>query len=225
MINILNNEFTIDEDWCKPYFARYINANHKVAVVAFSFREGQIKNAKDLDKLYGKENGKYYPVTVSALKSYGIVEDNISILNYFEDTRETARKKIKDADIIYLTGGFPDMMFKRINEFNLAETIKEHKGIILGYSAGAMIQLSEYHITPDKDYPVFKYYEGLGILDSFGIEVHFNGSKIQNESIERFIKEKKKPVYAIGDKGALIVDNGNVRMIGDIKFCLVSTKK
>jgi len=218
MINILNNEYTIDEDWCKPYFEQYIKPNHKVAVVAFSFRDTLVKNLEDWNGLYSKESGKYYKGIVSTLASYGIIESNICFLNYFKDTKETANKKIKEADMIYLPGGLPERMFERIKEFNIAEAIKEHNGITLGFSGGAMIQLSEYHVTPDKDYPSFKYYKGLALLDSFGIEVHFTDSAKQKASIERFISEKRKPIYAIGDKGALIVDKGNVQKIGDVKI-------
>jgi len=217
MINILNNEYTIDEDWCKPYFEKYMKTNCKVAVIAFAFRDLLVKSKKDWNELYGKNNGKYYAGIVSSFASYGIVESNIYILNYFEDTKETAKEKIENADIVYLPGGLPDKMFERIKEFNLAKAIKKHNGIVLGFSAGAVIQLSEYHLTPDKDYPYFQYYGGLGLLDSFGIEVHYANSDIQNNSIERFIKEKKKPVYAMGDKGALIVNNGDIQMIGDVK--------
>ena len=52
-----------------------------------------------------------------------------------------------------LTGGAPDLMMKRIKEKKLKKLIKNYKGIMIGYSAGAMIQLDSYHISPDEDYP------------------------------------------------------------------------
>jgi len=91
-------------------------------------------------------------------------------------------------------------------------------GIVIGYSAGAMIQLSEYHITPDKDYPTFIYYKGVGLINEFGIEVHFEKTEIQKASIKRYIAEKRKPVYAIGDNGALIVSGTDIQMIGDVVY-------
>ncbi len=109
-------------------------------------------------------------------------------------------------------------MYDRLIEFDLVNEIKKHDGIVMGYSAGAMIQLSEYHISPDNDYPVFSYNTGLGFIDSFGIEVHFQDTEIQNICIEKFRTEKKKPVYAIGDYGAVIVSGTEIQMIGDVKY-------
>ena len=37
------------------------------------------------------------------------------------------------------------------------------------------------------------------------------------DSINRCIKETQKPVYAIGDKGAVLVDQGKIITLGDVK--------
>ena len=58
--------------------------------------------------------------------------------------------------------------------------------------------LREYHITPDADYPLFCYGKGCGLIDGFGIEVHDDANDaVQRQSIERFLREKRKPLYAI----------------------------
>ena len=49
----------------------------------------------------------------------------------------------------------------------------EHDGVMMGYSAGAVIQLAEYHLSPDDVYPEFEYYEGLPCLNDFYMEVHY----------------------------------------------------
>ena len=109
-------------------------------------------------------------------------------------------------------------MYERLIEFDLINDIMTHDGIVIGYSAGAMIQLFEYHITPDLDYPVFTYNKGLGLINDFGIEVHYTHTEIQKASIERFIVEKLKPVYAIGDNGALIIVGNSIQMLGDVTY-------
>ena len=123
--------------------------------MAFSFRDSEVKNLKDCDSLYSKEKGIYYNGIVDGFTAYGISEDNITFVNYFKDTRESAIQKIEKADILYFTGGRPDRMMDRIKEFDLADVLRKHKGIVMGYSAGAVIQLSEYHLSPDKDYKEF----------------------------------------------------------------------
>ena len=87
----------------------------------------------------------------------------------------------------------------------------------MGYRAGAVIQLSEYHLSPDDDHPEFSYYEDFGYLNDFYLEVHYEGTEIQDAAIRRGIKERGKTVYAthLGD-GAIIVDDGNIKVLGKV---------
>lgn len=110
------------------------------------------------------------------------------------------KEKILNSSILMLTGGAPDLMMKRIKEKKLKKLIKNYKGIMIGYSAGAMIQLDSYHISPDEDYPKFLYQTGLGCLSGFAIEPHFRRSKVQLQSIEKVKSEKQIPVYGIYER-------------------------
>ena len=218
MINILLEGYDINADWLYNDLKKYILPNHSVAIVAFSFRDNRVKSLDDWNALYSKENGIYYSGIVGGFKAYGISQDNISFLNYFEDTKESAKQKIQNADIVYFLGGLPDRMMDRIREFDLVESFRKHNGIIMGYSAGAVIQLSEYHLSPDNDYEEFQYYEGLAYLNDFYLEVHFENTKVQNESIQRVLLEKSKTVYATAlMSGAIVVNNGNIKLLGDVK--------
>lgn len=218
MINILLEGYEINASYLYDDLKNYILPNYSVAVVAFSFRDREVKNSKDWNLLYSKENGIYYNGIVSGFTAYGISENNITFVNYFEDTKESAKQKAEKADILYFTGGRPDRMMDRIKEFDLVDVLKKHNGIIMGYSAGAVIQLSEYHLSPDKDYKEFQYYDGLGYLNDFYLEVHYENTKVQNKAIQRVLAERGKTVYATAFmSGAVIVDNGNVKLLGDVK--------
>lgn len=218
MINILLEGYEINAPYLYDELKNYILPNYSVAVVAFSFRDREVKSSKDWNLLYSKENGIYYNGIVSGFTAYGISENNITFVNYFEDTKESAKQKAEKADILYFTGGRPDRMMDRIKEFDLVDVLKKHNGIIMGYSAGAVIQLSEYHISPDKDYKEFQYYDGLGYLNDFYLEVHYENTKVQNKAIQRVLAERGKTVYATAFmSGAVIVDNGNVKLLGDVK--------
>lgn len=219
MINILLEGYDIDASWIYNELKNYIKPNHSVAVVTFSFRDSQVKTLLDWNALYSKENGRYYGGIVGGITAYGIPEENISFINYFTDTRELAAQKIKTADIIYFLGGLPDRMMDRIREFDLYDVLMEHNGILMGYSAGAVIQLAEYHLSPDDDYPEFRYYKGLPYLKDFYMEVHYEGTTVQEESIRRVLSERGKTVYATAVRsGAILVDNGNIKLIGDVKI-------
>ena len=217
MINILLEGYDINAIWLCDELKKYIKPTHSVTVVAFSFRDNRVKSIYEWNLLYSKENGKFYAGITDGFASYGIPEENITFINYFADTKESAAKKIKKADIVYFPGGLPDRMMDRIKEFDLYAPLMKHNGIVMGYSAGAVIQLSEYHLSPDEDYSEFRYYNGLPYLNDFYVEVHYEGTDIQNNAIERVIAERGKTVYAtVSGSGAILVDNGNIKLIGNV---------
>ncbi len=218
MINVLLEGYDIDAVWLYDELKKYIKPTHSVAVVAFSFRDNRVKSVEDWNLLYGEESGKYYAGITGGFASYGITESNITFINYFEDTKVSAAQKITKADIIYFPGGLPDRMMDRIKEFELYDILMNHDGIVMGYSAGAVIQLSEYHLSPDEDYPAFQYDKGLPYLSGFYLEVHYEDTEIQNDAIQRVIAERGKPVYATASgAGAILIDNGNTQLIGNVK--------
>ena len=218
-MNILLEGYDIQAPYLYETLKNYIKPAHKVAVIAFSFRDTRVKNASDWERLYGRETGYFYKGIVSGFSAYGIHEDQITFLNYFTDTKESAKKKVDNADILYFLGGLPDRMMERIEKFELRETLMKHNGIVMGYSAGAVIQLAEYHLSPDHDYPAFGYYQGLPYLDGFYLEVHYGGRAEQDEAIRRVLAERNKPVYATSlMKGAIVVDNETIELLGDVSI-------
>ena len=217
MVNILLESYNIDSSYLKDELKRYIKPFHKVAIVAFSFRDSQVKCLDEWNSLYSKEAGAYYSSIVNPLMSYGISEDSISFINYFADSKEIAKEKIEESNIVYFLGGLPDKMMDRIYEFDLYNTLLNYKGIVMGVSAGALIQLKEYHLSPDKDYPEFVYFNGIPYVDDFYLEVHYEGTKTQDDAIDRVINERQKAVYAtLCFDGAMIVENGQARTLGKV---------
>ncbi len=197
--------------------APYLKSTDKIAVVALSFYDDYVKDKESWELVYGKGIGNCYFETVDGLAPFGILPENISFINYFTDTHECARKKIEHADVIYFTGGLPDRMMDRIREMRLENALLSHKGVVMGYSAGAVIQLCQYHLSPDADYAEFGYYEGLPYLDSFYLEVHYEGRDSQNASVARVLAERKKPVYVLHTaKGGIVVDSNGIKIIGKV---------
>jgi peptidase E len=111
----------------------------------------------------------------------------------------------------------PDGMMDKINEFRLFEALENHKKVAIGYSAGALVQLSEYYLSPDADYSEFNYYKGIPYINDFYIQPHYEGNENQIASINRILSERKKPVYATHTgKGAVVVADGKVKTIGEV---------
>lgn len=216
MVNILFSLYNFHESWAKDLVSKYINSNDKVLIVPFSF-DDNICDDNGWCNAYSKNNGRYYESIIAPFLNYGIKEENINWINYFKDTTENAKIKIKNSNIIFFTGGLPDKMMIRLKEFNLIDDIENFKGVIIGSSAGAMIQISEYHITPDEDYNIFTYNTGLNFIKDFDIEVHYEEAEIQNKYINKVLREKREKVYAITNTGGIIVDNEKIVLLGKVK--------
>ncbi len=223
MINILNMDFRIDDEWCCDIYSKYINKNHKVLVLPLSYRDTEISNKDEWDLYYKNGIGKYYKGITDCFMSFGIKEESIIFINYFKDSSSQIISHLNQVDIIYLPGGLPTGLFDKIVSLDILQAIKGFNGVVIGCSAGAMIQLDQYHISPDKDYQMYSIEKGLGLLSGFGIEAHYDNTDIQNESINKYMNETGKDVYGIGDKGILISSNNHIKLYGDVK--LIEYKK
>lgn len=216
MINMLFSLYNFHESWAKDSVAKYINSNDKVLIIPFSFYD-TINSDDEWQKEYSKTSGRDYKSVIAPFITYGIQEENIDWINYFKDTKENAKAKIRNSNIIFFTGGLPDKMMERLIEFDLVCELESFTGVIIGSSAGAVIQIAEYHLTPDGDYSTFSYYLGLNMINDFAIEVHYEGTDIQYESIKKVLHEKKDKIYAITNSGGIIVDNGQITALGDVQ--------
>ena len=219
MVNVLLESYNLTEPFLVDALKPYIKPWHRVAIVAFSFLPSQATTLQQWLTLYGREEEMFYHWLVDPLMEFGIPEDNIDFINYFADTKESAAEKVRIADILYFTGGLPDVMMERLAEFELLDELGRFDGLVLGCSAGAMIQLQNYHITPDWDYPEFGYYEGLPWLRDFYVEVHYEETELQKRCIQKVLTERGKPVYAIfHNRGALMINNEQITRLGETEL-------
>jgi peptidase E len=216
MVNILLSHYFFHEDWAKNALKKYINQSDKVVIVPFAFSEEWVSNNAEWQNAYNKDYGKYYREVVEPFLEYGINEDNIIWLNYFEDTESEMKRIVEESNIVFLTGGLPHRAVERVIERGLLNYINNCR-VIIGASAGALMQLGNYYISPDEDYSDFVYCNGLGLINKdFYIEVHYEDTDIQNNCIKKVLKEKTDTIYAIGDRGGIVVDSEDVLLFGDV---------
>lgn len=217
-MNILLDKLDFNESWAYETLKNIIKPEYKICMIPFAFHEDWIKNKEEWEKSYNPLSGEHYKDTVSAFYTYGIDDKNITLVNYFTDSSESAKAKVRVSDIVFFTGGFPDKIMNRLEEFDLINTVEQHDGIIIGWSAGAMIQCLDYYISPDEDYPEFVYKKGLRCIEDFAVEVHYKNIDSQNKSIEKYIREKGKKVYTTERQSAIIVDGSEIRLLGNAKI-------
>ena len=214
MINILLMRYEFQSEWAFETLKEYLKPEMRVAILTMTHGD-EIPDGETWLRLYGP-GGEIRKILTDAYGAYGIPEEQITFISWFHDTAETAAEKLKNSEIIFMTGGLPDRFYDRVCAWNLVEKLRAYPGIVMGCSAGAMIQMTEYHITPDEDYDTYGYYPGFGLLDGFEPEVHYAGSEIQRESAARYLRERGKPVYAITNDGGLLVDNGVITLMGEV---------
>lgn len=201
----------------KPTLEKYIKPRMKVTVVAYSFFDSQYPTP-DVYRIDYEPEGKYYEKVVEQLIPFGIKEQDIAWINYYDDTTAEAIKKITGADILFFPGGAPERFMDRIHEKGLYEAINNHKKLYIGVSAGTMIQLKHYHISPDLDYKKFSYQHGLDLLKGFYVDVHYRRRKKQKAGMRRVFRAFHKPIYVIPDDGCLIVDDGHIKVVHTTKL-------
>lgn len=213
--NVLLNTYAFHEPWAQPWMSRLLQPWMRVTVVALSFNAG---DTEEIAKTEGHRRD-----LLPAFHFYGIPEENIYLINWFRDNPITAREKLRKSDVLFFTGGWPEHMMYRLRVLELVEEIERFGGIVMGCSAGAMVQLKQYHITPfpADGYDRFCYMEGMDMLRDFYIEVHYMETDLQHESIRRVRQEKKKPVFALYNDGGLLVEGDCITPMGRTRLFTV----
>lgn len=214
MVNILLNINNFSEDFAYDSLKEFITKDKKVLIIPLSFHEDWIKNEEDFNEHYAKGKEEYEDIAKEFM-NYGIKRKNIKVVNYFKDSRKQIKSKLYFADIIFFTGGYPDKTLYRIDKLGIRNDLLKFKGIIMGTSAGAMIQFDKYHVTPEEEGQDYEYHDGLGMISGFDIEVHYEDSFEHLSSLIIDLKLHDKTIFALPNYGGLIYNDGNITLLGD----------
>lgn len=223
MINILLSRGIINDPHAYIYLKNYILPKHRVLIVPWAF------NA-DASYVPFKKDGEYIKDLMIKFMPYQIPFENIEVLDYETDSYDDMINKIKKQDILYFPGGNPVLFYDRIREKGISDLIKKHANIVIGSSAGALIQFKQYHLTPYKDdtgeSKVLSYHMGLGLLDNFRIEVHYEDNKKKIKNLNEAYYKAPVDIYCIYDESFMIIEDGKIFPIkGSFKFKPTPPKK
>lgn len=220
MYSVLLSEYEKGMQLVDSKLRKIIKGDEKVVIIAWTFPVEIDKQS--FEEEWFPKNGRRYNKYVGSLLNLGIKEKNIIVLNCYDKENFKNFKQIIDAsDILVITGGNPEMLYSKVTqETEILYNIKHYKGIIIGFSAGADLQLKRYFITAKNNYyKYFAFYDGFGVLDDpFYLDVHSINNKRYLDKLQKVSNEKKKDVYAIFDDGAMIYDrvSNNLELFGNV---------
>lgn len=139
------------------------NTNSIVYIVGDPKKEKKIEKAKNI----------LIPSFTESFEKNGIHFEKSEII--LPDTNpETAKKLIDEANFLMLMGGNPYDQKEMCENLDIIDNIKNFKGVMMGYSAGAMLMSKYIIITPcSEEYPDFHIGEGLN-FDDISIFPHNN---------------------------------------------------
>ncbi len=122
-----------------------------------------------------KAKSKYVPLFLRHFKNVGIDFRNAYLITP-DLSSDTAKQMIKKASFIMLMGGDPFSQKEMCVKLGIMDELKNYNGIMLGFSAGAMLMSKYIIVTPcSSEYPDFCIEEGLN-LDDISIYPHNNTS-------------------------------------------------
>lgn len=213
MKRLLLSRTILDAPFVYDVLKHHLTSSDTVLVILYSFFERFLPTQKEYDDLYAPE-GAYDLKMRRQLELYGA---NIEYLNYYHDDAKTRTEKINRATVLFFPGGAPDEMLERLKAHKLIEGLKNFKGMIIGSSAGAMIQATRTHIYKDQEYSKFSFFEGLGYVNGFDFTVHYKRRIQQKKAIKKVFRTYPQNIYSIPDDGALFVENGHVMCLGSAR--------
>lgn len=170
----------------------------------------------------GDKDRKYFNNIKSFYKKYGIQK-----FIFFDIDEEYDNSKVNDllsCDVIHLSGGDPIFLLKNIKKRNFKPVLKKYAdaGTIIGVSGGAC--------NIGKNIALFKLFtsnlnEALSNrnnlnsleLTDFEFLPHYNRwNQKFKDSVKKYSERTGNIIYACNDGDGIIINNGEVELIGNI---------
>ena len=190
------------------YIVEQLDKNSRIIVLPFAIKEKErrINRFESIKKVFLKKG----------IKKIEMVEEDFFL-------KKDSKENISSSKVIFLTGGNPKLLLETIIKLDLRDLLKNFVGLIIGYSAGAMIFDSKCVIPGgiESDYPKTVILDhGIGLINNLVISPHY---KKEDDSILIALSNKYL-VCGVADKSALIYRNGKFSKIGHVVIFRKSKK-
>jgi dipeptidase E len=160
---------------------------------------------------FKENNDRYFKLFLSKFHNAGIKFSNCCIVDD-RMTKEESQQAVKNADVIWISGGDTPTQFKYLKECGLDKVLNNHNGVIIGMSAGAINMAKIAICTFTCEQHQQKIYRALGLVD-ISVEPHFDCNNVTDELLEL---SNDYCIYGLCDDAAIICKDGNVELLGDI---------
>lgn len=142
----------------------------------------------------------------------------------------TSNTDLNQYDAVYVGGGNTYRLLRRIRESGFDKRLVDyynHGGRVYGGSAGAIIWGRDINIASigfdsDKNEDNLKETRGLDLLGGADIQCHYRVSQLAMH--KKYATETGKPIIAIPEESAVLVEDGKLKVIGTKPVFLISSK-
>lgn len=126
-------------------------------------------------------------------------------------TPQQAQSSVQEADVVWLSGGDTPKEYDDWHKYGLEQVIKNHKGVIIGMSAGS-INLGKTAIcTVSSGHEKQEVYDGLGCVD-ISVEPHF----IKEASDEILELSRNYKIYGLCDNSMIVCAGDKKEFYGEV---------
>lgn len=173
-----------------------------------------VADEKDWEYYFGQD-GILRKKICSALEMVGADSENVHFYNYILPEEKQKKIRLDEYTYVILPGGDAELGISRVQSSWLMEELRNYRGDIIAYSAGALMLLERYFLSPNYYYKEFSVHEGLGILHiPCSLEVHYDHSEQMRHYIQIARDVLSFPVLAMGNEGIVFYDD----MTGEMCF-------
>jgi dipeptidase E len=132
--------------------------------------------------------------------------------------------KLEKSDLIFLSGGNTYHFLNNVRKYNLEPVLRRlaaRNVVLVGSSAGAILMTPTIEATAyptfdaDKNDVSIKDLTGLSLV-KFEMTPHYVPSKIADDELSKYSETNNRPLYALEDGAAIIVDGAKESLFGTI---------
>ncbi len=195
-----------------------ITSHDNILVLPICTMTSYVNDENQWEKYYGM-NGIQSRKIEEQLLQVGATKDNIYFYNYYSRSDSDVNWN-KTYSFLVLPGGDAELGTQRMIKCGIIDQIKNFRGDIIAYSAGALMLFDKYFLSPNWYYKQMQYCYGLNIygMPSWLLEVHYDNTEEMDNYIFEACRTIGKKVFAVTNDGLICydVDSKNVKLAGEV---------